>query len=121
VLALAVIAAGGPALADTGDLALGRALRARPARSPDPRAVGRPRPADRRRRGVGVGGARAPGRLVGYEYNYAGPWTLAPRANVGLATPLGRAELFLDVLGEAPLLPSPEVICSAGIGVRVRL
>jgi hypothetical protein len=65
--------------------------------------------------------ARHSNVFVGYGYNYAGPWTVAPRLATGAATPIGRTEIYLEAVVEAPLWPSPEVIFGAGLGVRVRL
>jgi hypothetical protein len=65
--------------------------------------------------------ARHSNVFVGYEYNYAGPWTVAPRLPIGIATPIGRTEMYLEGVVEAPLWPSPEAIFGAGIGVRIRL
>jgi hypothetical protein len=65
--------------------------------------------------------ARHSNVFVGYEYNYAGPWTIAPRLALGIAKPIGRTELYVEGLVEAPLQPSPEAIFGAGFGVRVRL
>lgn len=61
--------------------------------------------------------------FVGYAYLYSGPWTIAPRASVGLAAPVvrGRVEAYLDGFVEEPLLPTPQTYLGADLGVRVRL
>jgi len=59
--------------------------------------------------------------FVGYAYNYAGPWTVAPRLPVGVVVSLGRAEAYVEALIEIPMLPSPQVLVGGGIGVRVSL
>jgi hypothetical protein len=59
--------------------------------------------------------------FVGFDYIYSGPWTLAPRLPVGVAVPMGRAELWFEALVEAPLLPGPELLVGGAFGVRVRL
>jgi len=57
--------------------------------------------------------------FVGYEYNYAGPWTLAPRLPLGVAVALGRCEVFGEAFAELPLWPGPELLVGAQLGVRV--
>lgn len=59
--------------------------------------------------------------FVGYAYNYAGPWTVAPRLPVGLAVALGRAELFGEAFAEVPLWPAPELLLGAQLGVRITI
>jgi hypothetical protein len=64
--------------------------------------------------------ARRSGVFVGYGYLYAGPWTVAPRLPIGIASAIGRAEVFLEAVVEAPLMPTPELIFGGALGVRVR-
>lgn len=59
--------------------------------------------------------------FVGYEYNYSGPWTVAPRLPVGAVVTLGKVEAYVEVLVEAPLLPTPQILVGGGIGVRLSL
>jgi len=57
--------------------------------------------------------------FVGYEYNYAGPWTVAPRLPLGIAAAIGRSEVFGEAFAELPLWPAPELLVGAQLGVRV--
>jgi hypothetical protein len=59
--------------------------------------------------------------FVGYEYLYSGPWTIAPRLSIGVATPISRFEIFIEALSEAPLWPTPEILFGGALGFRVRL
>lgn len=59
--------------------------------------------------------------FAGYAYNYAGPWTLAPRLPLGAAVTAGRGELFGEVFAEVPLWPAPELLVGAQLGVRIRI
>lgn len=63
--------------------------------------------------------ARHSGVFVGFEYIYSGPWTIAPRLPVGVAIELGRSELLVEVVAEAPLLPGPELLLGGSLGVRI--
>jgi hypothetical protein len=67
--------------------------------------------------------ARRSDVFVGYDYLYGGPWTIAPRVAVGLATPImrERLELYLDGFVEEPLLPTPQTLVGADLGIRIRL
>lgn len=57
--------------------------------------------------------------FVGYEYNCAGPWTLAPRLPLGIAVAIGRCEAFGEAFAELPLWPTPDLLVGAQLGVRV--
>jgi hypothetical protein len=57
--------------------------------------------------------------FVGFEYIYSGPWTIAPRLPVGVMASLGRCDVFVEVLAEAPLLPGPELLFGAALGARI--
>ena len=57
--------------------------------------------------------------FVGFEYIYAGPWTIAPRLPLGAAVSLGRCDVFVEALAEAPLLPGPELLFGAALGARI--
>ena len=60
--------------------------------------------------------------FVGYDYIHAGPWTIAPRLPVGVAVRVTRrAELFAELVVEAPVIPSPELLLGGAFGARARL
>lgn len=65
--------------------------------------------------------ARHSNVFVGEAYIYSGPWTVAPRAELGVALPLGRSEIVLGGIVELPLSPSPELELGAMLGYRIRL
>ena len=60
--------------------------------------------------------------FVGFAYIHAGPWTIAPRLPIGVAVrAAGRVELFGELVVEAPLMPSPELLLGGALGARARL
>jgi hypothetical protein len=58
--------------------------------------------------------------LVGYEYIYSGPWTVAPRLPIGVAVEMsrGRAEVYAELLPELSLSPSVELLWGGTLGAR---
>lgn len=59
--------------------------------------------------------------FVGFGYIYSGPWTVGPHLPVGVAARAGRFEIFVEGFAEVPLLPSPELLVGAALGVRFTL